>query len=112
LKKRVEKKNQPEFKLEDYTGEYVNTVYGKINIAKSGNMLVCHFEHHPNLLGYMEYMDNNTFRITYSNIAYGIYPAKFIITDGKPTGVELQVNEFVDPDVYLFVKDPNGLVVH
>ena len=38
-------------------------------------------------------------------------PAKFVITSGKPTGVEIQVNEFVDPDIYLFVKDPKGMVV-
>ncbi|MCW3116590.1 MAG: serine hydrolase, partial [Chitinophagaceae bacterium] len=111
LKARVDRKNQPEIKLDDFTGEYVNTVYGKITVAKSSNFLVCHFEHHPELLGYMEYMDNNTFRLTYNNIAYGIYPAKFVITDGKPTGVEIQVNEFVDPDIYLFVKDPKGIVV-
>ncbi len=66
---------------------------------------------HPELLGYMEYMDNNTFRITYNNIAYGVYPAKFTIANGKATAIELQVNEFVDPDSYLFVKDQNGMIV-
>jgi len=111
LQERVSHKNQPEIKLDDSTGVYVNTVYGKITIAKSSNFLVCHFEHHPDLLGYMEYMDDNTFRITYSNIAYGVFPAKFLISNGKPTGVQIQVNDFVDPDIYLFVKDPKGLVV-
>lgn len=111
MKERVDKKNQPEIKMEDFTGEYVNTLYGKVIIAKSGELLICHFEHHPELLGYMEYMDNNTFRITYNNIAYGVYPAKFTIANGKATAIELQVNEFVDPDSYLFVKDQNGMVV-
>ncbi|MBS1577547.1 MAG: serine hydrolase, partial [Bacteroidetes bacterium] len=111
MKERVDKKNLPDIKLEDFTGEYVNTLYGKVIIAKSGDLLICHFEHHPELLGYMEYMDSNTFRITYNNIAYGVYPAKFTITNGKATAVELQVNEFVDPDSYLFVKDQNGMMV-
>jgi hypothetical protein len=111
MRERVARKNQPEIKLDEFTGEYVNTVYGKITIAKSSNLLVCHFEHHPDLLGYLEFMDNNTFRITYNNIGYGVYPAKFLVANGKPTGVEIQVNEFVDPDIYLFVKDPKGLVV-
>ncbi|MGC4038963.1 MAG: serine hydrolase [Chitinophagaceae bacterium] len=111
MKDSVDKKNQPDIKLEDFTGEYVNTVYGKVIIAKSGDLLICHFEHHPELLGYMEYMNNNTFRITYNNIAYGIYPAKFTVANGKATAIELQVNEFVDPDTYLFVKDQNGMVV-
>lgn len=112
LKKRVDQHNQPEIKLEDFTGDYFNTLYGKITIAKSGTMLICHFEHHPDLIGYLEYMDNNEFRMTYSNIGYGIYPAKFSLKDGKPWGVEIKVNDALDYDSYLFVKDPYGIVIH
>jgi CubicO group peptidase (beta-lactamase class C family) len=111
LKARVDKKNQPALKLDDYTGEYVNTVYGKITIRKSNNMLICHFQHHPDLIGYMEYMDNNEFRITYSNIGYGIHPAKFTVKDGKAVAVEIRANDFVEYDAYLFVKVPNGMVI-
>lgn len=111
LKARVDKKNQPETALTDYTGDYVNTVYGKITISKSGQMLICRFQHHPDLIGYMEYMDNNEFRITYSNIGYGIYPAKFTLKDGKPAAVEIKSNDFVESDSYLFVKDPGGYII-
>ena len=111
MKKRVDQKLTPELKLDDYIGEYVNTVYGKINIRKSNQMLICHFEHHPNLIGYMEYMDHNEFRITYSNIGYGIFPVKFSIKDGKAVTVEIKANDFVESDSYLFVKDPNGIVI-
>jgi CubicO group peptidase (beta-lactamase class C family) len=111
MKKRVDQHLQPEIKLEDYTGDYYNTLYGKITIAKSNNMLICHFEHHPDLIGYMEYMGNNEFRMTYSNIGYGIYPAKFTLRDGKPWGVEIKANDFVEYDSYLFVKDPFGMVI-
>ena len=111
LKLRVDKKNQPEIKLEKFTGEYVNTVYGKITISKSGNFLICRFQHHPDLIGYMEYMDNNEFQITYSNIGYGIFPVKFSVKDGKPVGVEIRVNDFVESDAYLFVKDPDGIIL-
>lgn len=106
LKQRVDKHNQPDIKLEDYTGEYFNIVYGKITITKGSNMLICHFEHHPDLIGYMEYMDNNEFRVTYSNIGYGIYPAKFSLSNGKSISVIIQANDFVESDAYLFVKDP------
>ena len=98
-------------RLEDYTGEFYNTVYGKVTISKSGERLVCRFQHHPSLIGIMEYMDNNEFRMTYSNIAYGIYPAKFTIKNGKTEAVEIKANDFVESDAYLFVKDPNGMVV-
>jgi hypothetical protein len=53
----------------------------------------------------MEYMDNNEYRLTYSNIGYGIYPAKFSIKDGKVIAVEIKANDFVESDAYIFVKD-------
>ncbi len=104
LKARVDKKNAPELKLEDYTGDYKNLVYGKITISKSKDMLICRFQHHPDLIGYMEYMDNHEFRMTYSNIGYGIYPAKFLLKDGKVVSVEIKANDFVESDAYLFEK--------
>ncbi|MDZ4809158.1 MAG: serine hydrolase [Bacteroidota bacterium] len=111
LKKRVDKKNVPEIKWEDFTGDYFNTVYGKITISKGDNLLICRFQHHPDLVGTLEYMDNNEFRVTYSNIGYGIYPAKFSLKAGKPIAVEIQVNDFVESDNYLFVKDPSGIII-
>src|SRR5260221_2512365 len=111
MKLRADRHNQPIAKLEDYTGDYFNTLYGKITIEKKDNRLLCHFQRHPNLIGYMDYMDNNEFRMTYSHIGYGIYPAKFSLTNGKPASVIISANDFVESDAYLFVKDPNGIVV-
>jgi CubicO group peptidase (beta-lactamase class C family) len=108
---RADKKISPSIPLSDFTGEYFNTVYGKITISKSGNMLICRFQHHPDLIGYMEYIDNNEFRITYSNIGYGIYPVKFTLKDSMPVSVEIKVNDFVESDSYLFVKDPSGIII-
>jgi len=111
MDQRAEKKNVPEMKLDDYTGNFYNTVYGRITITKNGNGLLCRFQRHPNLIGYMDYMDNNEFRMTYSNIGYGIYPAKFALKNGKPVAVEIKANDFVESDSYLFVRDPKGQVV-
>jgi len=111
MKTRVDKKNQPEIKIDDYTGDYFNTLYGKITVAKNSDKLVCHFQHHPDLVGYLEYMDNNEFRMTYSNIGYGIYPAKFSVTNGKAVSVIIQANDFVESDAYLFAKDPMNLMI-
>ncbi|HMU46301.1 MAG TPA: serine hydrolase [Chitinophagaceae bacterium] len=104
LEDRVNKKQKPELALDSYCGEYLNQVYGKITISKSNTLLICKFEHHPELIGYMQYMDNNEFRMTYSNIGYGIFPAKFSTKDGKVTSVEVKVNDFVENDPYLFIK--------
>ena len=72
-------------------------------------MLVCHFEHHPSLIGYLEYMDNNEFRITYSNIGYGVYSTRFTVgDDGKVQSVLIKANDFVESDPYLFTKAPTG----
>ena len=111
MKERVDKKNKPANSIDDFTGAYYNTVYGKISIKKVENNLICYFQRHPALLGFMDYMDNNEFRMTYSNIGYGIYPAKFSLRNGKPVAVEIQVNDFVESDAYLFVKDPKGMMI-
>lgn len=111
MKARIDKKNKPEIKLEDYTGDYANTLYGKITIRKSGEFLICRFQHHPDLIGYMEYMDNNEFRLTYSNIGYGIFPAKFSVLNSKAISVQIQANDFIESDAYLFVKDPSGIMI-
>jgi hypothetical protein len=59
----------------------------------------------------MEDMDNNEFRMTYSNIGYGIYPATFGISNGKPNSVIIRANDFIEYDAYLFVKDPKGMMI-
>ncbi len=110
MQAKVAQKNKPAVALNNLTGDFYNTVYGKISITANGDKLVCSFQHHPDLKGTMEYMDNNEFRVTYSNIAYGIYPAKFTVKDGKATAVEIKSNDFVESDAYLFVKDPS--VIH
>lgn len=112
LKARVEKKNQPDIRLEDFTGDYLNEIYGKISISKNGSMLICRFQHHPDLIGYMEYMDNNEFQVIYSNIGYGIYPAKFSVTNGKVISVEIKSNEFVEYDSYHFSKVQDEIIIH
>jgi hypothetical protein len=105
------KKNHPDINLEDFTGDYFNTLYGKITVSKSEDRLICRFQRHPDLVGYMDYMDNNQFRVTYNNIGYGIYPAKFSLKEGKPVAVEIKSNDFVESDAYLFVKDPEGIII-
>ena len=104
MEKRAAVKNTPSLSLTEFTGSYRNDVYGRINIREAGGKLSIHFEHHPFLVGHLDYMDNNEFRATYSHIGYGIYPVKFTIDKGKITGVIVQSNEFVETDAYLFVK--------
>lgn len=112
MRKRVEAKAAPQLPLEAYTGDFYNTVYGKITLEKNNkNQLICKFQHHPNMVGILDYMDNNEFRLTFSNIAYGISPAKFIIQNGKVQSVQIKPTDFVEYDAYLFSRNPDGLMV-
>lgn len=111
MEERVSKANKPGQALDAYTGDFYNTVYGRITIRKSGNRLVCHFQHHPELLGYLDYMDGEQFRITYNHTGYGIFPVTFTLRNGKPWAVEIRANDFVEYDAYLFARDPEGLMV-
>jgi hypothetical protein len=61
------------------------------------------FEHHD-LVGNLEYMDNNEFMTTYDPIAYGIFASKFKVENGKVRSVEIKVNDFVEYDPYVFEK--------
>ena len=112
MAERVARKNPPPLKSEDYTGDYYNTVYGKITVAKTDeNRLNIRFQHHPQLMAFLEYMDNNEFRMTYAPISYGIFPAKFTMQNGKPFAVEIKASDFIENDAYLFVRDPQGLMI-
>jgi len=62
------------------------------------------FSKHPNLTASLEYMDNNSFMMTYSNIAYGIFAANFKMANGKANAVEIKMNDFVEFDPYTFTR--------
>ncbi|WP_431214107.1 hypothetical protein ACQ86N_04320 [Puia sp. P3] len=53
----------------------------------------------------MEYMDNGEWLLSYDNIEYGIYSTKFIVKDGKVTGVETRQSDFVEYDGYTWKKE-------
>lgn len=103
LKDRV-KNAMPEASL-DFTGVYTNNLYGTITVTKlANNKLQMKFEHHPDLVGTLEYMDNNEFMTTYNPIAYGIFASKFKVENGKVISVEIKVNDFVEFDSYVFER--------
>ncbi|MGJ7032942.1 serine hydrolase [Niabella hirudinis] len=112
LQQRVDARNSTPVPLDAYTGDYYNTVYGRIRISKRGtNQLSCSFQHHPDLTATLEYMDNNTFRLTYSNIGFGVFPAVFTLKNGKPETVQIKATDFIEYDAYLFARDPQGLMI-
>ncbi|OON69805.1 serine hydrolase [Hymenobacter sp. CRA2] len=104
LAARVAKKGKPELALKAYAGQYTHPVYGPVTIEAKGKQLLVHFSHHPQLIGTLDYMDGQQFRTTYSNLAYGIYPATFTVAEGQVKAVELRVNDGIDQDPYVFSR--------
>ncbi|WP_139367185.1 serine hydrolase [Sediminibacterium ginsengisoli] len=100
------KDNAPPLPLEAYSGEYSNELYGKIRISVDGAGLKIKFNGHNNLFAKLQYMDQDEWLMTYNNIAYGIFPLKFNITNGKVTGTSIRANDFVEYDAYEFRKNP------
>ena len=100
------KGNKPQLPLNAYAGIYENELYGPITIEKDkeGKFLVINFKGHNNLLGKVQYMDNDEWLLTYNNLAFGIFPIKFKTANNKILSTELRVNEFIDYDSYIFIK--------
>jgi len=103
MKERVARKNRPD-NPDQFVGDYYNELYGQISISRDGDRLKMTFSKHPSLVANLEYMDNNSFMMTYSNIAYGVFPANFKTGDGKVNAVEIKMNDFVEFDPYTFYK--------
>ncbi len=88
----------------NFVGTYSNSVYGKMTITNVAGKLTATFEHHLGDVGKFEYMGNNKFLCTYSNM-WGINIAPFLIVDGKLESITINVNPEVDFMPYVFVKE-------
>lgn len=103
--KRV-KGNNPPLALTAYSGTYENDIYGPIEIKKdkNKNQLTVNFKGHNQLTATLQYMDNNEWLLTYSNIGFGILPVSFVTAGDKVTSIDIKVNEFIDYDPYTFMR--------
>ncbi len=105
LAARVAQKTKPTVASKAYAGTYQNPIYGALTIEAKGKQLLVRFAHHPALTATLDYLDGNEFRTTYSNAAYGIFPAKFTVENGQVKSLELRVNDGLEQDPYVFSKE-------
>lgn len=99
------KGNKPQLSMKSYEGTYNNQLFGNIHITSKGNDLqISSFDNHPGLKALLQYMDNDQWLLTYNAISYGIFPLKFEITNNKVISASVKVNDFLEYDPYLFVK--------
>jgi CubicO group peptidase (beta-lactamase class C family) len=104
LQLRAAQHNKPARALAAYVGTYQNAVYGIITVEPKGRQLLVRFSHHPHLTATLDYMDGDTFHLAYSNPAYGVFAAPFVVENGQVRTLEIRVNDFLEMDPYLFTK--------
>jgi CubicO group peptidase (beta-lactamase class C family) len=104
LAARVNPKAKLPRKLTAYAGTYEHPLYGPMTVEVKGKQLLLRFSHHPKLTAMLDYMDGEQFRCTYSNAAYGIFPAIFTVENGMAKTVEIRVNDGLEQDPYLFSR--------
>jgi CubicO group peptidase (beta-lactamase class C family) len=98
------KGSRPQLPLSAFSGDYNNELYGSITVKPSGNNLQIKFNSHRQLTAELEYMDNGEWLMTYNNIAFGIFPVKFVTNGNRVSSVDIRANDFVEEDAYTFVK--------
>jgi CubicO group peptidase (beta-lactamase class C family) len=96
--------NKPLTDLKNFTGHYINPLYGYLNIVKTNDYLTMTFEYHPDLSGKLECLGGNRFLCTYSDPTFGIKPISFKIENDKIKSMKLRVADFVDLTEYEFIK--------
>jgi CubicO group peptidase (beta-lactamase class C family) len=104
MKAIVAKKNKPAHALKEYAGNYHHAVYGDISIKEEKGKLNIYFSHHPQLIGHLEPLSDNSFLCTYSDPEYSVKEIPFLEKNSKITGVTITVNSFIDFMPYRFER--------
>lgn len=97
----------PQLPPTEYTGKYVNDLYGSMTITQgTNNDLEIRFEHHPKMYAHLQPLGGNRFYVTFSDPIFGKAIFPFTVENGKVTGVRVKVADFVEYDPYDFKKVP------
>jgi hypothetical protein len=91
--------------LINYTGSYVNDVYGNLNVSLGEySTLEMRFEHHPKMYVKLQPLGGNRFYATFSDSIYGKSVFTFVYQAGRITSVRIKVSDAVETDPYDFKK--------
>jgi CubicO group peptidase (beta-lactamase class C family) len=95
---------KPELPLTAYAGEYMHTVYGKMNIKIETGKLIMRFEHHKGRYGTLEPLGGNRFFCIYNEALFGMKKLEFTVANKKVKSLTVRVADFVEFTPYEFVK--------
>jgi len=92
--------------LSAYTGQYINDLYGKLNITIGGDLdqLQLRFEHHPKMFATAQPLGGNRFYVVFSDPELGKAVFPFTFTNGRLIGVRVKVADFIERTSYDFRK--------
>jgi CubicO group peptidase (beta-lactamase class C family) len=95
----------PALSPDQYTGKYVNELYGTMTVTQGmNNDLEMRFEHHPKMFARLQPLGGNRFYVTFSDPTFGKAVFPFTVLNGKVTSVRVKVADFVEYDPYDFKK--------
>jgi hypothetical protein len=94
----------PELISKTIEGQYSCKAYGNASIKKINNKYLLHLEHHPSVIGELQYKGNNMFECSYSHAMFGKQTFTFHINETGITGFDLRVDPFIEDAVYFFER--------
>ena len=88
-----------------YTGKYVNELYGSLTVTQGENSdLEIRFEHHPKMFAHLQPLGGNRFYATFSDPVYGKAVFPFTFQNGRITSLRVKVDDEVEATPYEFKK--------
>lgn len=106
LQRLANKKPEPSVPLAAFIGKYNHPLYGMMEIKLGKNALTMHLSHHPNNIAKLEYLGDNKFLCTYSDLTCGVQVLPFKAEGDKVKTLDVKVNDFIDYEWYTFTKLP------
>jgi CubicO group peptidase (beta-lactamase class C family) len=95
----------PALPLINYTGKYVNDLYGSMTVTQGeSNDLEIRFEHHPRMFAHLQPLGGNRFYVTFSDPVLGKAVFPFTVQNSRVIGVRVKVADFVEYNPYDFKK--------
>lgn len=104
LKEKVKAAPTPILSLSKYEGTYKNDSYGNIEVSQKDEHLALRFQHHPDLVGTLQYINEGKFLSSFNKSVYGNTIIPFEIVKGKIINMNFSVDENVEPNKYTFTK--------
>lgn len=104
----AEKRKTP-IPLQNFSGKYSNTMYGEMTLSIEKGKLMMHLSHHPNNAATMDYLGDDKFLCSFSDLSCGIEVLPFTLENKKVKTIHVKVNDYIDYEWYEFTKynEPN-----